>query len=133
MGKKIMLKLIVILLFLIGSLTVYSEESWVSRSGYYKITYQSEISPININTIHNWTLTVTDPNGNPVNTAKILIEGGMPLHNHGLPTIPIATKNLGNGKYLIEGFRFHMRGKWELSININANDRRDTAIIHLNL
>ena len=77
-----MLKLIVILLFLIGSLTVYSEESWVSRSGYYKITYQSEISPININTIHNWTLTVTDPNGNPVNTAKILIEGGMPLHNH---------------------------------------------------
>jgi hypothetical protein len=35
--------------------------------------------------------------------------------------------------YLLEGMRFHMNGRWEVSIEIDANGKRDTAVITLDL
>ena len=34
----------------------------------------------------------------------------MPEHNHGFPTAPRVTENLGEGDYLLEGMRFNMGG-----------------------
>jgi hypothetical protein len=57
----------------------------------------------------------------------------MPKHNHGLPTDPKMTKALGNGNYVLEGMRFHMRGDWELTVTVDADGRRDTVVIPLTI
>jgi hypothetical protein len=42
----------------------------------------------------------------------------MPEHDHGLPTKPRITEELGGGDYRLEGMRFHMSGYWEVVVSI---------------
>jgi len=109
------------------------EPSWLTRSGYYRISYESELNPIVINQIHSWIFHVETDAGEPLPGATITATGGMPLHNHGLPTDPRMTSDLGDGRYRFEGFRFHMNGDWELLVTIEVNGRRDTVIIPLTI
>jgi hypothetical protein len=106
---------------------------WISQAGLFHATYKSKLQPIAINLIHNWVLHVETADGQPVTNAVITVSGGMPAHDHGLPTLPHVTQSLGNAEYLIEGMRFHMNGYWEISITINAGGDRDTIIIPLEL
>ena len=106
---------------------------WISQSGLYHVTYKSKLQPIAINLIHNWVLHVETADGQPVTNAVITVSGGMPAHDHGLPTLPRMTQSLGNGEYLLEGMRFHMNGYWEISITINAGSDHDTIVIPLEL
>ena len=108
-------------------------ESWLTRSGYYRVSYTSMLEPLTINRIHNWVFHVADPEGGAVNGATVSVTGGMPEHNHGLPTDPRMTQSLGGGDYVLEGMRFHMRGKWVLTVTIEAGGRRDTVIIPLTI
>ena len=55
----------------------------------------------------------------------------MPQHNHGLPTAPEVTRYLGEGRYLVEGLRFHMPGWWELRLDISVGDARDSVTFNL--
>ena len=109
------------------------DDSWLTRSGYYRLSYESELDPIVINRIHRWIIRVETPDGVPVSGAVISVEGGMPLHNHGLPTEPRMTRELDDGAYVVEGMRFHMNGDWELSITVDVAGRRDTVVIPLTL
>lgn len=87
----------------------------------YLVEVQSLANPIDINKMHAWEATVRLPAGEPVSGARITVGGGMPQHGHGYPTQPRVTKELGNGRYLIEGMKFSMPGWWELKLNINAS------------
>jgi len=78
----------------------------------------SEIAPIDINRIHSWQLRLTDAQGSPVSNAQIELVGGMPEHDHGMPTQPQITGEPETGSYLLEGMRFHMPGKWLLDIKL---------------
>jgi hypothetical protein len=78
----------------------------------------SEIAPLDINRIHSWQLRLTDMQGSPVSNAQIELVGGMPEHDHGLPTQPQITAETESGSYLLEGVRFHMPGKWQLDIKL---------------
>lgn len=109
------------------------QDSWLTRSGFYRISFQSELDPIVINTMHNWVLHVETADGTPVEGATIAMTGGMPLHNHGLPSSPKVTRSLGAGDYLLQGVRFHMNGYWELQLTITAAGRRDTVVVPLTL
>jgi hypothetical protein len=126
-----------LLLLIISSLLPLAsygdEDSWLTRSGYYHVSYQSELRPIVINRIHTWIFHIETPDGAPVDEAEISVTGGMPLHNHGLPTAPQMTTSLGNGNYRVEGMRFHMNGDWELLVTVDVAGRRDTVIIPLTL
>jgi hypothetical protein len=82
--------------------------------------------------MHYWILAVTS-DGEPVTGAEILVTGGMPEHDHGMPTRPRVTEELGEGKYKLEGLRFHMNGRWEIAIEIDANGRHDTVVVVLDL
>ncbi len=106
---------------------------WPSKTGLYLVSYKSELDPIEINKIHNWVLHVETADGKPIADAKIVVSGGMPAHNHGLPTQPSVTKNLGNGDYLVEGMRFHMLGDWEIRVTIDAALGQDVCTIPLKL
>lgn len=109
------------------------DDSWLTRSGYYRISYTSRLQPIPINRIHTWVMHVESADGVPLDGATITVSGGMPLHDHGLPTDPRMTRSLGNGDYLLEGVRFHMQGEWELNVTIEVDGRRDTVVIPLTL
>lgn len=79
----------------------------------------SQLRPIQINTIHSWEVVLTDADG-AVSGATLDIVGGMPEHNHGMPTLPQITEELAPGHYLLEGVRFHMPGLWRLTASIST-------------
>jgi len=86
----------------------------------YLVEVQSLANPIAINKMHAWEAKVMLPSGEPVSGARIAVGGGMPQHGHGYPTQPRVTKELGQGRYLIEGMKFSMSGWWELKLNIES-------------
>jgi len=107
-----------------------SGQEWVSERAIYQLRFESSLEPIEINQMHSWLLYVS-ADGKPVSGATISVVGGMPAHDHGLPTRPRITEELGQGAYRLEGMRFHMSGVWEVSINIEANGKTDTVVIAL--
>ncbi len=106
---------------------------WTSRGGELQISYASNLEPLTINQIHSWVLFVETSEGIPVADAELTVEGGMPEHDHGLPTRPRVTRYLGDGKYLLEGVRFHMPGAWEIQVAIEALGKQDVVVISLTL
>ena len=125
--------LFVALLFAITFPTVAGEMEWQSESGLFRVTFRSELDPIVINRMHSWVLHVEEEHGAPVSGATISVTGGMPAHNHGLPTAPRATREIAPGDYILEGLRFHMGGQWELEITIDADGKQDVVVILLEL
>ncbi len=78
----------------------------------FTIEIYSELSPLSINTMHSWHIRVVDRDDEILELEELNVFGGMPEHDHGLPTQPQVTKRLDNGDYLLEGVRFHMQGPW---------------------
>ena len=99
----------------------------------FKIEIYSELSPLSINTIHSWHIRVLDRDDEILELEELNVFGGMPEHDHGLPTQPQVTRRLDNGDYLLEGVRFHMQGHWELQIEFQYAGVDDTAIIDFEL
>jgi hypothetical protein len=86
----------------------------------YVVAIHPLSEPIAINQMHAWEVKVTSPAGAPVLKAAIDIDGGMPQHGHGLPTQPRITRELGDGRYLMEGMKFSMPGWWELKLRVRS-------------
>ena len=99
----------------------------------FTVTWTAPDGPVEINRMHSWILHVETEAGEPVIGATIEVEGGMPAHNHGLPTAPRVTQELGNGDYRLDGVRFHMGGQWELVFTIRTGDVEDTVLVMLDL
>ncbi|MDJ0905677.1 MAG: FixH family protein [Woeseiaceae bacterium] len=112
-----------------GGADAYANE-WTSQRGIFTVHYESSLDPIEINRMHSWTLVVTRDN-EPLEGADITVSGGMPEHDHGMPTRPRVTADLGGGRYRLDGMRFHMNGTWEVMLDITAGGSRDTVIITL--
>jgi hypothetical protein len=107
--------------------------SWLSRSGHFRVSYESDLQPIIINRMHRWVLSVVDMDGAPVTGAALTVTGGMPAHDHGLPTSPRVTGELAPGRYLLEGLRFHMSGEWQIEIAIEVGELSDVVVISLRI
>ena len=99
----------------------------------FTIEIYSELSPLSINTMHSWHIRVLDRDDEILELEELNVFGGMPEHDHGLPTQPEVTMRLDNGDYLLEGVRFHMQGHWELQIEFQYAGVDDTAIIDFDL
>jgi len=113
--------------------TAGEDEIWLTRAGYYRVSYKSQLQPLTINRIHSWVFHVETAGGDAVTNAVVTVTGGMPNHNHGLPTEPRMTQSSAEGDYVIEGMRFHMAGLWEITVVIEVDGRRDTVVIPLTL
>lgn len=101
--------------------------------GAYTVTLHSQLAPLSINRMHSWIISVRDKSGIPVTDLALVVQGGMPLHNHGLPTQPQVTRELGDGQYLLEGMRFHMHGDWELKVEFDSPQGRESLTLALAL
>lgn len=103
----------------------------LTEQGTFQVSVSSNLEPPEINEIHSWTIHVETPDGQAVENAQITVDGGMPQHNHGFPTVPEVTEELGGGDYLLEGMRFNMAGWWELKLGILAGDQSDDVTFNL--
>jgi hypothetical protein len=102
-----------------------------SDAGLFNVSWNSDSGTPPLNQIHSWTLHVETADGQPVEGATILVDGGMPQHGHGLPTSPEVTADLGNGDYRVEGMKFQMLGFWEVKFNISADGQSDSITFNL--
>ena len=93
----------------------------------------SELDPLAINTIHSWELVLYAADGAPLNGAQMSVVGGMPDHDHGLPTSPVVTGEIAPGRYLLEGVRFHMPGRWLLTFDVTSAEGRESATLEFQL
>ena len=109
----------------VGADKLINAEPVVSEN--FRINFVSQSDKLTINRMHRWVIHVEDLEGNVVEAADIRITGGMPEHDHGLPTEPRVTQYLGQGDYLLEGLKFHMAGLWQLDLIIEANGKRDSV------
>jgi len=95
------------------------------------VSLSSQLTPLTINQMHSWVITLQNSAGEGVSDATIRVDGGMPAHNHGLATQPQVTSYPGEGNYLLEGMRFHMNGEWELRLTIQHAGREHRAVLKL--
>ncbi len=102
-----------------------------SEFGLFTVSYTADQEPIPFNEMHRWTLHVETADGVPVETATIAVDGGMPQHDHGLPTAPEVTENLGGGDYRLEGVKFQMNGWWEIKVVIDDGEDQDEITFNL--
>ena len=102
-----------------------------SDKGMFNVSYTASTGTVPVNQMHQWTLHVETPDGQPVEDADINVDGDMPQHGHGLPTQPRVTKNLGHGDYLVDGMKFQMGGWWVMDFTINAHGEADA--VHFNM
>jgi hypothetical protein len=135
--------IVLLLSFLVGSAAVAAPSDpaattapgvtarW-STKHLFEVGYASTPSPVPLLQLHSWTLTITDAGGRPVDGATITVEGGMPAHAHGLPTTP-QVKGLGQGRYLVEGLKFHMPGAWVVGFRVKAGAVVDAVKFDLQL
>ncbi|MBT5156291.1 MAG: auxin-binding protein [Gammaproteobacteria bacterium] len=100
---------------------------------YYEVRFDSQPKPIVINQIQSWVMYLQTGDGSCVKGAEITVVGGMPEHNHGLPTAPLVRPGENDCEYLVEGLRFHMAGRWELNFKIKAGDKTDVLMVSLDL
>ena len=116
-----------------GSMAANALETQTTENGLFTVSAVSQLDPVVINETHAWTVHVETADGSPVTDAEIAIEGAMPEHNHGLPTAPRVTENMGEGDYLLEGMRFNMGGVWVLTLEISSGDQSDSVTFEFEL
>ena len=116
-----------------GSMAADSLDTQESENGLFAVSAVSQLDPVVINETHAWILHVETVDGAPVTDAEIAIDGGMPEHNHGFPTAPRVTENLGAGDYLLEGMRFNMGGVWVLELEISSGGESDSVTFEFEL
>jgi hypothetical protein len=97
------------------------------------VTYTTPAGTPEINRMHSWILHIENASGVTVEGALIEVVGGMPEHNHGLPTLPRVTAELGDGDYKLEGMRFHMSGYWEIVFTITTDEGTSIVTMPLQL
>ena len=93
----------------------------------------SQLDPLKINSIHSWELLLNTADGLPIRGAQVSVFGGMPDHDHGLPTAPVVTGEIAPGRYLLEGMRFHMPGRWLLTIAVVSDQNSQSATLEFQL
>lgn len=103
----------------------------LSDGGLYRVELMPDAAPIGVGRMHVWTVQLDTASGKPVSEADIGISGGMPQHGHGLPTAPQVTKNLGDGRYQIEGVKFNMGGWWTFKLDVKGTAGSDAVTFNL--
>jgi hypothetical protein len=104
-----------------------------SQSGSFRVQFVSDVQPLPLNVMHAWTLRLQSAEGEPLSGAELTLVGGMPAHDHGLPSAPQVQPMAEPGFYRVEGLRFHMQGEWVLELTVQHDGREDRASLTVKL
>ncbi len=102
-----------------------------SAAGQYRITIEDSTA-FRKGKMLGSVIQVVDANNYGVEGLQITVDGGMPQHGHGLPTKPRVTRELGGGRYRVEGLKFNMGGWWKLKFAF-AGSAPDSVVFNLSL
>jgi hypothetical protein len=108
-----------------------AREERVGEAGLYRVAIAPEGGAIPLGTIHSWVVEVANAAGEPFAATRLAFDAGMPQHGHGLSTAPRVTRALGNGRYRVEGVKFHMGGDWTLRVEVVGPSGADVAVFHV--
>ena len=104
-----------------------------SEGGAYRATIRPAGDAIPQGRLHAWTLHLETAAGVAVDSASVVVDGGMPQHGHGLPTKPRVTRPLGNGDHLVEGMKFNMGGWWVVKFRVASAAGTDSVVFNVDL
>jgi hypothetical protein len=106
-----------------------------SEAGLFVGSWSSEMATVTapVNVLHEWVLHIETADGLPVEGALVTVDGDMPAHGHGMPTVPQVTADLGGGDYLVEGMEFQMGGYWIIDVAVTADGETDIIRFGLDL
>jgi hypothetical protein len=117
-----------------GSALPDTNRTQTSLKRQFVATISPEGGEPSVGPLSSWTLSIRTPDGKPVRDATVSVEGGMPEHDHGLPTAPAVSTDLGDGRYRVEGVKFSMPGRWILRFQVATPDgKRDEATFNIML
>jgi uncharacterized cupredoxin-like copper-binding protein len=137
MSRELITAILLLPICFIGSVCAANTNiNWLEKTsvnGRYIATVSFAGQHIPLNKMHAWKLELKNSAGLPVKNAHIKVSGGMPAHQHGMPTQPQMTQNLGKGVYLIEGLKFQMAGGWQVNFEITDGRVTDKIIFDLQL
>ncbi|MEZ5537086.1 MAG: hypothetical protein R3F02_15865 [Thiolinea sp.] len=123
--------LITSLILLSGCVAESAPAPWqISQTGtnnIYQAHLDCETQP-ETGPFQNCTVSFTDLQGVNITPETILIDGGMPLHGHGLPTSPVLTTLEQTGTYRIDGLKYNMPGAWLLGFKVSTSQNDDKII-----
>jgi hypothetical protein len=91
----------------------------VSKDGSFRLTLQSQPTPLPLNELFEVTVSVdasaaADDSSNPV---WLRANAEMPEHKHGMNT-RVIVEQLGDGRFVLRGLLFHMRGNWLITFDV---------------
>ncbi len=107
------------------------ETAW-TQNRLYRVEIEARTEPI-VGKLHEWTVSVSDAQGNPVIPQRLAFYGGMPAHGHGMSSEPQVTRQLSPGQFLVEGVSFNMHGRWEIVVGVSAAAGSDKARFDLRI
>lgn len=110
-----------------------TSHSLPGENGLFVVSVEERPEPVPLNELHTWIVHVESMDGEPVENAVIGVGGGMPMHDHGLPTAPRVTAAPGEGDYRLEGMKFQMPGHWSVRLEIEASGKSDNVTFELTL
>ncbi|MEO1574865.1 MAG: hypothetical protein AAFU65_07885, partial [Pseudomonadota bacterium] len=73
-----------------------------TQDGLYRLALAPREGPALIGEYQDWVVEVRDAGGAAQYPVRVVLDGGMPEHGHGLPTRPQVSEYLGDGRYLVE-------------------------------
>lgn len=107
------------------------EKSVLSDTKKLKVSYKPQKTPLPLNKIHSWEISVIKEGNIPISDAKVKIYAGMPEHLHGMTTKAKVIYSGSGGDYLANGMKFHMPGWWEIILEISIKETTDFAYFNI--
>ncbi len=108
-----------------------------SEHGRFVVRWRSRPDPIPVNESLEMDVEITraDSGGDgvePSSDIEVFVHAWMPDHRHGMLRRPVATP-VGDGVFRVRGTLLHMRGFWQLFIDVVENGKLDRAQFELDL
>lgn len=102
-----------------------------SADGVYQIAVRWDPGPLPFNEPFAALIDLSR-DGQPVEGATLGVSAWMPGHGHGMLRYPRVTER-GAGRYRAEGLLFHMRGHWELRLDVVVDRLATRAVLPVDL
>jgi hypothetical protein len=97
----------------------------------FRVSYESMVMPVPVGRIISWKMRIETADGQPVKNAEVSVNGGMPEHGHGLPTMPNVAEEKAPGDYVVNGLKFSMPGWWVITFKIKARGVEDAVTFNV--
>lgn len=98
-----------------------------SNAGTYRVTVEPRQNIVlNLPLSLDVTVTQTASNGGSLQDLQLSFDALMPAHYHGMTT-EARVRKVAPGRFVIENFRLHMPGHWELYFDIQNGDQLERA------